>query len=325
MFVPAPIVNTSQQPITVGSQPWSVEIHAMEPEQPNQNISQFRRERLSITPQLAKATGLKVGQQVIVRIPGHDFKAMTIGHFRREVDPLIVRMNADAYGQFELAVGVVQATLETGAIASDVTLVEAEAQGLIREEVFHHPDGNDVLCFANHGGLIEPWTYEQSIIAHNKFLELGRRSSYYAAQGFPPASGSPTRITSTFWHITAADFRADRGCWPAWATLWNERFSWAISFHGRGPGEIVGVGGLADEATLLGAVAAIQAVLPESYTVSLEDAEHLDGTSDRNGMNRLAAPHYRTIQIEQGWEARRDHHVAIAEALAVYVSGLIGP
>lgn len=325
-FKPLSVVEPGQMPVTVEGPtgPWPVEIREMLPEQPSQTISQFRRERLSITPQFAAATGLLVGQQVIVRIPGHQFKAMTIGSYHTEEDQFIVRMNALAFGQFELPVEPVAATIESGPIASDVTVEEAEQLGLIVERASLMPQTKTVMVIANHGGLIEPWTHIQAERSQQRLEAVhGVGSAYYVAQGYPPPDRPPTRITSTFWHITSVDFRGDRGSWPLLATIWDERFTWALSYHGMGGEKHVGVGGLAGDIVLDGAVAAIAAVLPNDYLVDKIEEAHLDGTSLRNIMNRFAAPNYFTIQLEQTFDARRDFHEEIADALTDYLASLL--
>lgn len=322
-WVEIPGVRPSQIPLSLGSPPWDIEIREMLESQPDQNVFPFRRERISVSPQFLAASGLAIGQQVIVRIPGYDFKAMTIGHTHTEEDPRVVRMNAAAYEVWEHPVQTVAATLEGGVIPSDVDEATAEAQGLIIEARSAIPTTKQVMVIANHGGMVEPWTHTQAIRSQARLSAASIGAAYYVVQGYKPPSGSETRITSWFWHITSADFRGDRGSWPKLAEIWDERFDWAISYHGMGGEKHIGVGGLADAAVLSGAIAAIQAVVPGDYLVDTIETSHLDGTSERNIMNRFAAPLYRTIQLEQTFDARRDYHEQIADALVDYLMSLL--
>lgn len=324
-FFPAPLVHKNRIIPSVGDSPWTVNIVEMDARQPSQSVSQFRRERLSVSQEFLKASGLEVGQQVLVRIPGHDFKCMTIGHARKEDHWATVRMNADAYDQFRATVGPLTATIEDGVMASNVDEATAIAQGLAREARSAIPVSKDVMVVAPHGGLIEPWTHEQAIRTQQRLEtthSLG--AAYYVTQCYPPPDPAhPDRLTTTYWHITAADFRADRGCWPKLAEIWDERFTAAIGYHGMGGEKHVGVGGLASAAQLSGAVSAIAAVLPGDYTVDQIEVNHLDGTSTRNIMNRFAAPGYLTIQLEQTYDARRDYRNEIADALADYMASIL--
>lgn len=275
-------------------------------------VGQYRREHITVTPEFLAASGLTRRQQIRVEIPGYGMKVMTIMLYHAEEDSSICRMDAEAYLEFEIAVPLtVVGTMSSPTVTprNELTLAEAEALGEGVE--FLVAGGTDVICLAQHGGDIEVYTDDQAIRCRDTLVGLGRAVTVWGVRGY----GLGAQSAADRWHVTSVDWVP--WTWPILNTIWGTAYTWATSFHGMLGTKTVAIGGLAPLAVLNDAAAAVAAVLPGDYTVSVTSAEHMDGDSPRNIMNRFGGTN--TIQLEQTFDVRNGYANAVADAIATVI------
>jgi phage replication-related protein YjqB (UPF0714/DUF867 family) len=135
--------------------------------------------------------------------------------------------------------------------------------------------------------------------------------STWLCRGFGPAEGGALRL----FHITSTDIH--EGSFPALGSVIGRGFRYAVAFHGFRDEEILVGGGapfrLRSEIArsignaLSGSNIAVRVAGPDDV---------LGGDSPRNIVNRLTAGKRGGVHIEQSRQARTDHALDIADAVA---------
>jgi phage replication-related protein YjqB (UPF0714/DUF867 family) len=285
----------------------------------------FEREQVVVHPDLLLRTGLKRRQQIrlihpITLLPALFTIVQTDATL--SLNPLEVFIGPQAYTRLNRTVGDTPfAAFLTNVVAAPaLDEAQAQAQGELREEITDDGLQSNMVILSPHGGDIETQT---DIIARRMYTQLkglSRACSHWGLQGYTVPEDPDDAFEK--WHITSTDYYPQ--VYPQLSTLQARAFTYGISFHGLGVGDDVKIGGLASVSEQNAIVAVIDAATGPEVDVAVTNVNEIDGDSPRNLLNRLCSsisPH--TIQVELGFNVRRDYALAIADALATYYDGSV--
>jgi phage replication-related protein YjqB (UPF0714/DUF867 family) len=200
------------------------------------------------------------------------------------------------------------ATVSAQVVAEDLTEQEAEERGEFIERLSDDAVQSALLVLAPHGGDIEPHTDDQ---ATQVALRVDG-ATVWLCKGFSTGPGRAARF-----HITSDEIREE--CFPLLGSVAARGFQYAVSFHGFvQPAPTVLVGGAGPAWLRLWVAAAVRRTVAESgITVRVaRKGEPFNGDDPANIVNRLTLGGRGGVQLEQTIEARSDHGLAIADAVA---------
>jgi phage replication-related protein YjqB (UPF0714/DUF867 family) len=200
------------------------------------------------------------------------------------------------------------ATVSVQVVAEGLTDERAEETDEFVERLSDDGSQSGLLVLAPHGGDIEPHTDEQ---ATRVALRVDR-ATVWLCKGFSQGPGTATRF-----HITSDEIREE--CFPLLGSVASRGFRYAVSFHGFvQPAPTILVGGAGPAWLRLWVAAAVRRTIGESgITVRVgRKGEPFNGDDPANIVNRLTLGGRGGVQLEQTKEARSDHGLAIADAVA---------
>ncbi len=265
-------------------------------------------EHCSADPEKLATVGRAAGQQVRIKRSSSEYALYTVSEPRQESPAAIVRMGPAGLGR--LGTGeAFPATLGARVPHPTFTDAEAEANGEFVERLRDDGAQKALIAIAPHGGDIEPFTAQQA--EHVARLLGAKRVSAWRCKGWKPGGGAHER-----WHITSTDIHP--ASFPLLGRVIRRGFRHAVAFHGFAGSEILVGGGAATGSLKAEIKGAIEGAIGGSgIPVRVAGPEdEFGGGSPRNVVNRLTAGRAHGIQIEQSLVARRDHGLAIAEAVA---------
>lgn len=191
---------------------------------------------------------------------------------------------------------------------------EAETRGEFIEKLSPSVQNNKLIVIAPHGGEIEPWTDVEAEYVVRQFS--ANIVSLWQCKGYSSAGHDDAYER---WHITSTEINPES--FPKLKSIIAQtpNFEYSIAFHGWTEDSICVGGNPANlDTTLIGEIRdAIKAALEEensNIAVNVPPCPRkFNGDKPENIVNRLGT---NGVQIEQCMRARRDHHEAIAEAVA---------
>lgn len=181
----------------------------------------------------------------------------------------------------------------------------AEGDRSFDEEVIHDRGNSVLLACSPHGGMIEQHTGKQAVLLESLLPDC---SAWYC-RGFKEGGGAYDEFHVTSTAIDADSFRF----LPA---LYDERFTYAVSFHGYG-GDGILVGGGASR-TLKRGLRDCLTDLVRCPVELVSDGEYA-GTDDENVVNEVAR---HGLQIEQGIDVRERSWRNVVRAVQLFFEGL---
>lgn len=278
-------------------------------QRPQQQDLIDHKEHCSADPQQLAAVGADLRDQVRVRRSSHQYALYTVSEVRPETPDTVVRMGRG--GRERLGTSdELTATVDTQVTRSDLTDAQAEAAGEFVERLRDDGSHTGLIVLAPHGGEIEPRTDHQAERVASRLLP--QRVSVWLCKGYKTDEEDDASRT---WHITSEDISPRS--FPGLRTVIGRGFTYAVSFHGFRQDEIL-VGGGAPDSLKREIARAIERALADS-TIKVRVAQPGDafgGDSPDNIVNRITANRRNGIQIEQSLAARKQHALAIAEAVA---------
>jgi phage replication-related protein YjqB (UPF0714/DUF867 family) len=272
-----------------------------------------RREHCSIDDRLLESVGSALGQQIRIRRTATEYALFTVSERRDEDDARVVRLGLSGrrrLGTEDPFDGVVVLPAAHPTMSDD----EAEASGELVERLDDDGEPSGLIVLAPHGGDIERHTDEQAERVVSR-LGAGNVSSW-RCKGWKPRREDGTGGAFDSWHITSTDISP--ASFPRLASVVDRGFAHAVAFHGFEQPEIL-IGGTACAALKEEIRATIETAIRGSnipVRVATPD-DHYGGDDPGNLVNRLTIGGAGGIQIEQSLPARRDHGMAIADAVAV--------
>jgi phage replication-related protein YjqB (UPF0714/DUF867 family) len=279
-----------------------------------------RREHSSIDGRLLGSVGAELGEQIRIRRTDTEYALFTVSERRDEDDPSVVRLGLGGrrrLGTDDPFDGAVVLPPAHPTMSDD----DAEASGELVERLDDDGVQRDLIVIAPHGGDIERHTDEQAERVASRLG--GCNVSLWRCKGWKQRREDGSGGAFDCWHITATDI--DPASFPGLGAVIDRGFVHAVAFHGFDQPEIL-IGGTAPAALKQEIRAAIEAATSGSeipVRVATPD-DHFGGDDPDNIVNRLTVDGAGGLQIEQNLPARRDHGVAIADAVAtVYARRLL--
>ena len=185
---------------------------------------------------------------------------------------------------------------------------DARAAGEFIERLDDNGQNTGLIAIAPHGGAIEVHTDQQAEHVASRLATEGVSS--WRCKGWRRGGGAFER-----WHITSTDINPES--FPRLKSVIGRGFRHAVAFHGFDEPQIL-IGGCAVPSLKEEVKEAIDEVMIGSgIEVRIARPEdEMGGDNPRNIVNRLTEGGASGIQIEQSFEARRSHWLAIADAVA---------
>jgi phage replication-related protein YjqB (UPF0714/DUF867 family) len=271
-----------------------------------------RREHCSVDARLLDALGVAVGQQVRIQRTPTELALFTISERRDEDQGNVVR--AGLRGRRRLGTDdEFPAVVSTPAAEPTVPDDVAEQRGEFVERLDDDGEHSALIVLAPHGGDIEPHTDEQAGRVVTRLTDFG--VSAWRCKGWRARRADGTGGAFECWHITSTDLAP--ASFPGLASVIDRGFVHAVAFHGFDEAEVL-IGGSAPAAfkeRIRSAIARALAGSDICVRVATPD-DRYGGDDERNIVNRLARSGVGGVQLEQSLPARRDHGIAIADAVA---------
>jgi phage replication-related protein YjqB (UPF0714/DUF867 family) len=275
-------------------------------------------EHCSADPEALAGIGRALGHQVRVR-PDADqsvFALYTVSQTRDEAPDAIVRMGRggrERLGAGETFAAVVDSVVPRPGLSDD----DAQRLHEFVERLSDNGTHRGLIAIAPHGGDIERHTDTQAERVAERLAEYG--VSAWRCKGFGPDGGGASRLL----HITSTDIH--EASFPALGSVIGRGFRYAVAFHGFREEEVL-VGGAAPFRLRAEIACAIENALSGSgIQVRIAGPDDVSGgDSPRNIVNRLTASKRGGVHIEQSLQARTDHALDIANAVAEVFAGRLG-
>jgi phage replication-related protein YjqB (UPF0714/DUF867 family) len=271
---------------------------------PDQTDLDDHEEHCSADASRLAAIGRDRGQQVRITRAGGAKAIYTVSELR---DEQVVRMGTAALERIGIG-NEFGATVSSQVVAEGLNDEEAQEQGEFVERLSDGGVRSALLVLAPHGGDIEPHTDEQA-----SRIAVGLDGvSVWLCKGFSTEPGTAARF-----HVTSGDIREES--FPALGIVASRRFRYAVSFHGFvQPVPTILVGGAGPGWLKYRVAAAVRrAVADPDITVRVgRKGEPFNGDEPSNIVNRLTLRGRGGVQLEQTLGARKQHGVAIADAVA---------
>jgi phage replication-related protein YjqB (UPF0714/DUF867 family) len=266
-----------------------------------------RGEHCSLDPQRLVSLGLIAGSQIRVQRGADQVALYTVSETRQEPLDNTVRMALAARKRLGTEEEF-DATIHTQVPHSTFSDEEAREHSELVERLDDDGCQQGLVAIAPHGGQIERHTDRQA--ERVAMLLDGDRASVWRCRGFKTGGGAFER-----WHITSTEI--DASSFPLLDAISGRRFAHAVAFHGFSEADVL-VGGAAPLTLKREIATKIEAALAGSgIPVRIAGAaEHYDGDSPDNIVNRLTAGGGNGVQIEQSAEAREEFWKPIADAVA---------
>lgn len=267
----------------------------------------WRPEHCSADPETLAAIVCTRGHQLRVLRNDGEYALYTVSEVRQESPQDIVRMGLA--GRRRLGTeDRFDAVLDSQ--VTHPTLSEGDARNANEFIERLDDDGRHggLIVIAPHGGAIEPHTDDQAEHVASRLASKGVSS--WRCKGWGSPRGAFER-----WHITSTDINPES--FPRLNTVIGRGFAYAVAFHGFEESAIL-VGGCAEETLKCEVAAAIDGVLTGSgiQVRIAQPSDGLGGDDPRNIVNRLTGNGRSGLQIEQPFEARSNHWLDIADAVA---------
>jgi phage replication-related protein YjqB (UPF0714/DUF867 family) len=267
-------------------------------------------EHCSADAEVLAGIGRALGHQVRVR-PVADpsvFALYTVSQIRDEAPATIVRMGRggrERLGRTEPFAAVVDSVVPR----QGLTDADAERLGEFAERLSDNGTHHGLIAIAPHGGDIERHTDSQAERMAERLAEYG--VSAWRCKGFGADGGGASRRL----HITSTDIH--EASFPALESVIRRGFRYAVAFHGFRDEEILVGGGASFRLKAEIACSIENALSGSEVRVRIAGPDDVfGGDSPRNIVNRLTASKRGGIHIEQSLQARTDHALVIADAVA---------
>ena len=200
------------------------------------------------------------------------------------------------------------ATVSAQVVVDGLSDEQAEETDEFVERLSDDGSQSGLLVLAPHGGDIEPHTDEQAI----RVALRVDGATVWLCKGFSQGPGTAARF-----HITSDEIREE--CFPLLGNVASRGFRYAVSFHGFvQPEPTILVSGAGPDWLKLWVAAAVRRRISDAgITVRVgRKGEPFNGDDPANIVNRLTLGGHGGVQLEQTIEARSDHGLAIADAVA---------
>lgn len=250
---------------------------------------------------LVSRWGRTPGQQVRLRRNADEVAAFTIETVPGGVSNGTVRLAEDGMSRLGTQDGF-DATVSSP-VPHSLTPTAAAREGEY-VETLHDPGDRGLVVAAPHGGRIEPYTDAQA----ERIAERLPSSTVWIGRGWRPDGGSYDR-----WHIPSTDIHPDS--YPALGRIRDRGFENAVAFHGFG-GTGIRIGGRAPDLLKREVRTAVEDAVGDVLDVRPATDDEYLGSDPDNLVNWLTANGRNGVQLEQSFEARRDHWQSIADAVA---------
>ncbi|HEY3006006.1 MAG TPA: poly-gamma-glutamate hydrolase family protein [Kribbellaceae bacterium] len=250
------------------------------------------------------AIGRDLGHQVRIIRTGVDKAIYTVSQLR---DEQLVRMGKAARERIGSG-DEFTATVDSRVVADGLTDREAEDREEFVERLRDDGVQSALLVLAPHGGDIERHTDEQA----DRVAARLDGVTVWLCKGFAKEPRSAARF-----HITSGEIREES--FPALGTVASRGFRYAVAFHGFArPAPTILVGGAGPGWLKHWVAAAVRrAVAGSAITVRVgRKGEPFNGDDPDNIVNRLTRSGKAGVQLEQTLDARSEHGLAIADAVA---------
>jgi phage replication-related protein YjqB (UPF0714/DUF867 family) len=278
-------------------------------------------EHCSADPEKLAQIGRDKGHQIRVKRSDIEYALYTVSETRQETPDTIVRMAREGLGRLFPEGSVIPdefpALVDSQVPHPTYTDDDARCNSEFVERLTDNGTHTGLVAIAPHGGDIEEWTDQQAEHVASQLAVKG--VSCWRCKGFKRGGGAFKR-----WHITSPDINA--GSFPRLNKIIPRNFTYAVAFHGFGPGsgqQGILIGGGAHKVLKCEIKSAIQrAVAGSDIQVKIATpGDGNNGDDPRNIVNQLANGN--GIQIEQSAVARDNYWQKIAEAVARVYNGRI--
>jgi phage replication-related protein YjqB (UPF0714/DUF867 family) len=262
------------------------------------------REHCSVDPQTLAVIGCTVGYQVRIKRNSNQRGLYTVSEVGQNNPANVVRMGLGGRQRLGTSAefdGMVDSQVPNPTLTED----DAEAASEFIERLEDNGRQDGLIAIAPHGGDIERHTDQQAERVASRLAV-----SSWRCKGWNQSGGA-----FDSWHITSTDIH--EASFPRLNSVISRGFTHAVAFHGFNNPEIL-IGGTAPATLKQEIKTAIEAAIAGSginVRIAQPD-EGFGGDDPRNIVNRLTKGGRNGVQIEQSLQARSNHWLAIADAVA---------